>query len=1031
MMRAASGGSRKYRPAIETLEERTPLANSPPVLTDPPDQSFPASQESIAVTLQATDPDDGTVLTFTAEANTEEHYLDQTIDFSFFRDYFQNSEGLDEKWLLGDGGQNWYYILPSGELWLWHGGGVGNATLIASLDVEVYETPALLHDAPAGTGEATLQVDSGILTITPDPEFTGLLTIDVTVSDGELSDSQQFMVTVTGNRPPALVDPGPQSLLATLGSLELNLAASDPDDDDVTFSAVVHSSEYALDQEFDFSFTGDYSLNFGGLQEKWIVAGDSSWYYLLPDGSLWKWLGGGTGNAERVARFSTATYDDPARLHDAEMGDGPAVAEISIEDVLKLTPASDFRGTLAVDITASDGELSDTKRVLVTVTGNEPPILTEVGSLRFPVTLGSLQTTLAATDIDGDTLTFTATLHSAEYQLDQTVGLNFTGDYSLNHGGLQEKWLLADDNSTWYYITPDGQLWRWLGGSTRNAALVTALDPDTYEDPSRLYDAEPGTAPAVIALNGAQLTIDPEDGFIGLFGMEVIVSDGTDTDSELVLVEVTPPPNNPPVLAQPPNQSLQTNRDTLNVVLTARDLDNEPLTYSAQMHTAEYYFDQTLQLEFTGDYSFNSAGLNEKWLQGSDETWYYITPDGLLWEWLGGALTNRLPLGSVSTAAYDTPELLYDAQPGGAAGVVAVSGARLTINPDAEFVGVLGVEASVTDGEDTDTKLFFVRVTPENVLGLEERVAGKSYNDWTRAWFQWLVGDTVEPATAFPFDFPLTDPIGTDATDNQNDGSVFFVGGVFGSSATRTFTVPASKHLFIGLGVSFWTNSPGDDPNRGIAATGQTINAVNELSLTIDGTDIAPSTLFSLRAGRQNFAAAFAENNWFDLATGGFFPAGSTSGHSIDGYWAMIPPLAPGDHTIQFRSVASGMYHAENGFTAEQIAGSTDLTIAFSQEITLNILVPDDAGAGVVVPLDVLEQPQSNRSGSRPLVSLPAAAEWEQNWVNQNGTPWQRNARQASLDEIFSRWHPEEDEWWMALLEVQDSPQVSGWYQPQ
>lgn len=48
--------------------------------------------------------------------------------------------------------------------------------------------------------------------------------------------------------------------------------------------------------------------------------------------------------------------------------------------------------------------------------------------------------------------------------LGDRLGLSTTGTYSENWGGRGEKWLLGDKD-TWYFITPDGELYRWNGGN--------------------------------------------------------------------------------------------------------------------------------------------------------------------------------------------------------------------------------------------------------------------------------------------------------------------------------------------------------------------------------------------------------------------------------------------------------------------------------------------------------------------------------------------------------------------------------------
>lgn len=49
-------------------------------------------------------------------------------------------------------------------------------------------------------------------------------------------------------------------------------------------------------------------------------------------------------------------------------------------------------------------------------------------------------------------------------QMGDRLGLSTTGDYKENWGGRGEKWLQGDKD-TWYFITPDGELYKWTGGN--------------------------------------------------------------------------------------------------------------------------------------------------------------------------------------------------------------------------------------------------------------------------------------------------------------------------------------------------------------------------------------------------------------------------------------------------------------------------------------------------------------------------------------------------------------------------------------
>lgn len=85
-----------------------------------------------------------------------------------------------------------------------------------------------------------------------------------------------------------------------------------------------------------------------------------------------------------------------------------------------------------------------------------------------------------------------ALLHDAEaVQLDQQLGLRFTGSYHANWGGQQEKWLFGGSN--WYWLNNEGELYRWNLGSVDSLQDDSELIADGLEEfwsqPERLHDA--------------------------------------------------------------------------------------------------------------------------------------------------------------------------------------------------------------------------------------------------------------------------------------------------------------------------------------------------------------------------------------------------------------------------------------------------------------------------------------------------------------------------------------------------------------
>jgi hypothetical protein len=135
-------------------------------------------------------------------------------------------------------------------------------------------------------------------------------------------------------------------------------------------------------------------------------------------------------------------------------------------------------------------------------TTQSPPVLAPIGDKTMSTLQDTLTLNLAATDPDNDTLTFSATAQSIEYHLDQTLGLaSVGGNEYFNFGGFNEKWLRGANNTD-YYITPDGKLYRWLGGPLANDPLVDQVSVAAYNNTALLHSAQPNNAPGTVSVNG-------------------------------------------------------------------------------------------------------------------------------------------------------------------------------------------------------------------------------------------------------------------------------------------------------------------------------------------------------------------------------------------------------------------------------------------------------------------------------------------------------------------------------------------------
>ena len=128
--------------------------------------------------------------------------------------------------------------------------------------------------------------------------------------------------------------------------------------------------------------------------------------------------------------------------------------------------------------------------------------------------------------------------------------------------------------------------------------------------------------------------------------------------------------NSAPVLPTIADQTMSSSQTTLTVPTGATDRDGDHLTYSAQVSAVDpltqkaYDLNQQLKLsQYGGSYSTNLLGASEKYLRGSDGTWYFILPSGGLYRW-GGTIARSTLIYTFSSAYYADPSLLWNAKPG-------------------------------------------------------------------------------------------------------------------------------------------------------------------------------------------------------------------------------------------------------------------------------------------------------------------------------------------------------------------------------
>lgn len=178
---------------------------------------------------------------------------------------------------------------------------------------------------------------------------------------------------------------------------------------------------------------------------------------------------------------------------------------------------------------------------------------------------------------------------------------------------------------------------------------------------------------------------------------------------------------------------------------------------------------------------------------------------------------------------------------------------------------------------------------PPPVVSLDDRwvpadaaVADTTQAQWSSRWWQW--------AGRFDGKAPYQDRDGSRCAMHQ-DGPVWFLAGTDGSfDAVRSCTIPADRHLFVPL--IAWAVAAGDvGQTQALSCTQKQQRAANFADHVYTGL-----VLLDGRPIGQYQRMRAAGGSCFTVTAG-------DAAVATDGYWLMLKPLPPGQHTL---AIAAG-----------------------------------------------------------------------------------------------------------------------------
>jgi LPXTG-motif cell wall-anchored protein len=441
-------------------------------------------------------------------------------------------------------------------------------------------------------GHGTVGLTAGRVTYTPFTGFSGPDSYTYTVSDGRATAQGTVRVTV-GNGPPAFTTAPENTVQAVpTGGSPVPVVATDPENDPLTYALVSGALPAGISLSADGSFTGVTSAK-GSYPVRLSVSDgsgqDRTDLTITVQNGPPVFSAASTNRAQDVAPGATPAAlvaTDPngdAVLYAVTAGALPTGVTLRADGTF--AGATVAAGTCTVTVTVADSSGATDTTTLVLTVGNAPPAYTsDPANTAQTVGRGATPTSLAATDPNGDPLTYAVTRGTPPPGI------------TLNADGTWNGTPSAPGTTTFDITVSDGALTdvTSLTITVPGSPPVLPAGPDIDQTvpagatPANLSATVFGGGVATFTVSGGALppgiVLNPDGTFTGLAGpvgvwrADLTVTGGGGSTAGSVTIHVL---NEPPAFTASPANTAQTVATGDRFAsLAAIDANGDPLTYA-------------------------------------------------------------------------------------------------------------------------------------------------------------------------------------------------------------------------------------------------------------------------------------------------------------------------------------------------------------------------------------------------------------------------------------------------------------------